>query len=198
MQAHWIVELARSQATQGSTRATPAKSIADLGWHVQFALDGDLIVEHADLLRRLPSPLVFDHMGRPTLPAGIEHASFAVMRDLIDKGRTWIKLSGAYNNSKIGPPEYPEAAKIAATLLAAAPERMVWGSDWPHPGEQNNPPLPNDALLLDLLATWAPMRRRADVFWWRIRKTCTDLRNPVEPHGKKASRKAPSLNWTAQ
>jgi D-galactarolactone isomerase len=133
-----------------------SKRIADLGWHVQFALDGDLIVEHADLLRRLPSPLVFDHMGRPTLPAGIEHASFAVMRDLIDKGRTWIKLSGAYNNSKIGPPEYPEAAKIAATLLAAAPERMVWGSDWPHPGEQNNPPLPNDALLLDLLATWAP------------------------------------------
>jgi predicted TIM-barrel fold metal-dependent hydrolase len=95
-------------------------------------------------------------MGHPTLPAGVEHASFAIMRRLIDKGRTWIKLSGAYANSKVGPPSYPEATKIAQAFVKAAPERLVWGSDWPHPGEQNKPPLPNDALLFDLLATWSP------------------------------------------
>jgi D-galactarolactone isomerase len=133
-----------------------SKRVNDLGWHVQLNVDGAQITEHADLLRRLPSQIVFDHMGHPTLPAGIEDQSYAIMRGLIDKGRTWIKLSGAYSNSKIGPPEYPEATKIAVAFVKAAPQRMVWGSDWPHPGEQNKPPLPNDALLFDLLATWAP------------------------------------------
>jgi D-galactarolactone isomerase len=133
-----------------------SKRVAALGWHLQFNLDGAQITERADLLRRLPSQLVFDHMGHPTLPAGIEDQSFAVMRGLIDKGRTWIKLSGAYSNSKIGPPAYPEATAIAQAFVKAAPERMVWGSDWPHPGEQNKPVLPDDALLFDLLAVWAP------------------------------------------
>ena len=133
-----------------------SKRVADLGWHLQFNLDGPQITEYADLLRRLPSQLVFDHMGHPTLPAGIEDQSFAVMRGLIDRGRTWIKLSGAYSNSKIRPPDYPEATKIAVAFVKAAPERLVWGSDWPHPGEQNKPELPNDALLFDLLAVWAP------------------------------------------
>jgi D-galactarolactone isomerase len=133
-----------------------AKRIADLGWRVQFNVDGEQIAEHADLLARLPSQIVFDHIGHPTLPAGVEHASFGIMRRLIDKGRTWIKLSGAYSNRTVGAPLYPEATRIAQAFVKAAPERMVWGSDWPHPGEQNKPPLPNDALLFDLLATWSP------------------------------------------
>ena len=133
-----------------------AKRVADLGWHLQIHIDGEQIVANADLLRHLPTRLVFDHMGHPTLPAGPEHASFAVMRGLIDKGRTWIKLTSAYENSKIGPPEYPEATRIAQAFVKAAPQRMVWGSDWPHVGTQKKPPLPNDALLFDLLAVWAP------------------------------------------
>ena len=140
-----------------------AKRVADLGWHVQFVLRGNQIVEHADLLQRLPTQLVFDHMGLPTLPAGIEDASFGVLRSLVDRGRTWVKLSGAYINSKIGPPDYPEATKIAQALVSAAPERLVWGSDWPHPGEQGKSPLPDDAVLFDLITAWAPQestRRR--------------------------------------
>lgn len=140
-----------------------ANRVADLGWHVQFVLRGSQIVEHADLLKRLPTPLVFDHMGLPTLPAGIEDASFKFLRSLVDRGRTWIKLSGAYINSKVGPPDYPEATKIAQAFIGAAPERLMWGSDWPHPGEQGKPALPDDALLFDLLAVWAPQestRRR--------------------------------------
>jgi predicted TIM-barrel fold metal-dependent hydrolase len=132
-----------------------SKRVNDLGWHVQFNLDGEDISAHADLLRRLPSQMVFDHLGHPTLPAGTEHSSHAVLRDLLDKGRTWIKLSGAYSNSKIGPPDYPEATKIAQAFVKATPERLVWGSDWPHPSEQNRT-LPDDALLFDLLAVWAP------------------------------------------
>ena len=65
-----------------------------------------------------------------------------------------MKVSGAYSNSKIGPPAYPEATKIAQAFVKAAPERLVWGSDWPHPGLPDNKP--DDALLFDLLAEWAP------------------------------------------
>jgi predicted TIM-barrel fold metal-dependent hydrolase len=74
---------------------------------------------------------------------------------LIDKGRTWVKLSGAYSNSKVGPPEYPEATKVAQAFVRAAPERLVWGSDWPHPGLPDGRK-PDDALLFDLLSEWAP------------------------------------------
>src|SRR6267378_988154 len=132
-----------------------AKRVAGLGWHIQFNVEGGQIVELADLLRRLPTPLVFDHLANPPLAAGIEHPSHAIVRGLIDKGRTWVKLSGAYSNSKVGPPSYPEATKTAQTFARAAPERLVWGSDWPHPTmpEHNKP---NDALLFDLLTEWAP------------------------------------------
>jgi D-galactarolactone isomerase len=133
-----------------------AKRVADLGWHLQFNLDGEQVVDNADLLGRLPTRLVFDHLGHPNLPAGTDHASHRVIRNLIDKGRTWVKLSGAYSNTKVGPPTYPEATAIAQAFVKAAPQRLVWGSDWPHPGEQNKPQLPDDALLFDLLAAWAP------------------------------------------
>jgi predicted TIM-barrel fold metal-dependent hydrolase len=132
-----------------------AKRVAGLGWHVQFNLEGEQIVELADLLRRLPTPLVFDHLGNPPLPAGVEHPSHAIVRELIDKRRAWVKLSGAYSNSKLGPPSYPEATKVAQTFVKAAPERLVWGSDWPHPTMPNNNK-PDDALLFDLLTEWAP------------------------------------------
>jgi len=131
-----------------------SKRVADLGWHVQFNVEGQQVVAWADLLRRLPSQTVFDHMGHPPLPAGIDHPSHAIIRGLIDRGRTWVKLSGAYSNSKVGPP-YPEATKIAQGFVKAAPERMVWGSDWPHPSEAPDRK-PNDAMLFDLLAEWAP------------------------------------------
>jgi predicted TIM-barrel fold metal-dependent hydrolase len=132
-----------------------SKRVNEFGWHVQFNVDGDDIVAHADLLRRLPSQTVFDHLGHPALPAAIDHPSHTVLRRLLDQGRTWIKLSGAYSNSKVGPPDYPEATRIAQAFVKAAPERLVWGSDWPHPSEQNGT-LPDDALLFDLLAVWAP------------------------------------------
>src|SRR5207237_5421124 len=122
--------------------------------HVQFNPLGAQIVERDALLRRLPSSLVFDHLGNPPLPAGVEHPSHRIIRDLIDRGRTWVKLSGAYSNTRVGPP-YPEATQIAKAFVKAAPERMVWGSDWPHPSEAPGHK-PNDAVLFDLLAVWAP------------------------------------------
>jgi D-galactarolactone isomerase len=131
-----------------------SKRVANLGWHVQFNLAGEQIVMAADLLRRLPSQIVFDHLGQPG-PTGIAHPSHAIVRGMIDKGRTWVKLSGAYGNSKIGPPHYPEATQTAQDFVKAAPERMVWGSDWPHPSEPDGRK-PDDSVLFDLLSEWAP------------------------------------------
>ena len=132
-----------------------AKRIANLGWHIQFNVSGDQIVELAGLMRGLPTSMVFDHLANPPLPAGPDHPSHAIVRGLIDQGRTWVKLSGAYANSKVGPPAYPEATRIAQAFVKAAPERLVWGRDWPHPALPDNNK-PDDALLFDLMSEWAP------------------------------------------
>ena len=133
-----------------------AKRIAGLGWHIQFNMEGEQIVALADLLRRLPTQIVIDHLGHPTQPAGVRHASHAIVRELLDQGRAWVKLSGAYYaQSEIGAPLYPEATQIAQSFVQAAPERLVWGSDWPHPPKPIDDK-PDDALLFDLLSVWAP------------------------------------------
>lgn len=130
-----------------------AKRIAAYGWHVQLNMPYDKIVEHADMLRRLPTQIVFDHLGKPPEAEGIKHPSHAVIRGLLDARRAWVKISGAYMNTLIGPPTYADATAVAQTFVQAAPERCVWGSDWPHPGPKVKP---DDALLFDLLSVWAP------------------------------------------
>jgi predicted TIM-barrel fold metal-dependent hydrolase len=130
-----------------------SRRVADLGWHVQIHMRGDQIAAAADLWQRLPSALVFDHIGRLPQPAGVDHPAFAIIRRLIDKGRTWVKVSGAYLDTKVGPPTYADVTEVAQAFVKAAPERMVWGSDWPHPTEKDKP---DDAGLFDLLADWAP------------------------------------------
>jgi predicted TIM-barrel fold metal-dependent hydrolase len=127
-----------------------AARVQPLGWHVQIHLRADQIAAHAAMLERLPGTVVFDHLGRLTPPQGLDHPAFAVIRRMLDTGRTWIKLSGAY---MFGAPPYADATKVAKAYVAHAPERLVWGSDWPHPTEQDKP---DDAALFDLLSEWAP------------------------------------------
>jgi len=137
-----------------------AQRVHYLGWHVQIHMLADQIAGHEALWRRLPTPIVFDHLGRLPQPAGIAHPACAVIRRLLDTGRAWVKLTGAYLNTRVGPPGYADTVPIARAYAEAAPERMVWGSDWPHPTEQHKP---DDAALLDLLAAWVPdeaVRRR--------------------------------------
>jgi predicted TIM-barrel fold metal-dependent hydrolase len=130
-----------------------SRRVNALGWHVQIHMRGDQIAAAADLWPRLASPIMFDHMGRLPQPAGIDHPAFAIIRRLIDQGRTWVKTSGAYLDTKRGPPRYADATRVAQAFVAVAPERVVWGSDWPHPTETQKP---DDAVLFDLLADWAP------------------------------------------
>lgn len=128
-----------------------ARRIAPLGWHAQLHMSADQIVEHAALIRRLPCPVVIDHMGRLPPAQGPDHPAFAVIAGLLQAGKAWVKLSGAYLNTVIGPP-YQDATRMAQALVAEAPERLVWGSDWPHVTERHKP---DDAMLLDLLTVWA-------------------------------------------
>ncbi|MDP4023580.1 amidohydrolase family protein [Methylobacterium sp. NEAU 140] len=132
-----------------------ARRIADLGWHIQLVSDGDKIVELAEVLKGLPVPVVFDHMGHLPEPAGPDHPGFRVIADLIETRGAWVKLTGAYILSKVGPPTYGDRSRLARAYVALAPERLVWGSDWPHPTSPADAK-PDDAVLLDLLANWAP------------------------------------------
>ena len=147
--------LVQAGATSVDMLEPLSKRVNDLGWHVQIHMLGPQIVEIESLLMRLPSSIVFDHLGRVPQPAGVSHPSFATVRRLIDKGRTWVKVSGAYQDTKVGPPSYADTSAVAKAYVSAAPERMVWGSDWPHPTEKPDNK-PNDAILFDLLAEWAP------------------------------------------
>lgn len=135
-----------------------AKRIADLGWHVQLHMSGDQILETAALLGRLPCGIVFDHMGRLPPKQGPDHPAFGVIVDLVEKGRAWVKLAGAYLNTEQGPP-YADATRIAQAFVKQAPERLVWGSDWPHVTEKHKP---DDAELFDLLTVWAGNEKTRD------------------------------------
>jgi predicted TIM-barrel fold metal-dependent hydrolase len=132
-----------------------ARKIAEFGWHIQLVSDGDKIVELADTLKSLPVPIVFDHMGHLPEPAGPDHPGFRVIADLIEKHGAWVKLTGAYILSKVGPPSYADRSRLARAYVQLAPERLVWGSDWPHPTSPADAK-PDDAVLLNLLASWAP------------------------------------------
>ena len=132
-----------------------SRRVADIGWHVQIHQTGDGIVKMEDVLQKVASPIVLDHMGRIPKDVGVDHPAYTVISRLIDKGRTWVKISGAYMDTKVGPPTYADSTKLAQAYVKLAPQRMVWGSDWPHPTAKDDDK-PNDATLVDLLAEWAP------------------------------------------
>jgi D-galactarolactone isomerase len=132
-----------------------SKRVNDLGWHIQINAPAAKIMEVMPILERVPSPIVFDHLAHIPQPDGVNHPLFAQVRGLMDKGRTWMKLSGAYADTKVGPPMYTDSSAVARAYAKAYPERCVWGSDWPHPTEQQKQ-LPDDAVLFDLLTDWVP------------------------------------------
>jgi D-galactarolactone isomerase len=147
--------LVQSGATTIDMLEPLSKRVNDLGWHVQLHMLADPIVENAGLLQRLPSPIVFDHLARIPQPAGIDHPAFALVLKMLDHGRTWVKLSGAYMETKVGAPSFADVSKVAQGYVKAARERLVWASDWPHPTEKPDAK-PDDAILFDLLPDWAP------------------------------------------
>ena len=131
---------------------TIAARVRPFGWHVQVQLDGRELPQHQARLMRLPVDVVIDHNGKFLEPVAVTHPAFAVLLQLLNSGKCWVKLSAPYETSKLGAPRYDDVSALARALVAANPERCVWASNWPHPGF--NPP-PTNSAMLDLLLDWA-------------------------------------------
>jgi predicted TIM-barrel fold metal-dependent hydrolase len=135
------------------------------GWHIQMYVTLPVISAIKDLVLASPVPVVFDHFGRAQAPLGVGQPGFSDLVELLRSGKAYVKISGAYRVSQQAP-DFADAAPLARALIAANPERIVWGTDWPHP---NSEPLPgygamdvrpffriDDARLLNRLPLWAP------------------------------------------
>lgn len=147
-----------------ATLVPVAHTIADHGWHVQLQMNGRELPERVDALLALPTPLVIDHVGRFMPPVTVDDPSFTALLELIDSGRCWVKLSAPYESTHDEAPQYPTVAALARRLVDHAPERMLWATNWPHPGQADPPTpvqlarlrdawLPTDTLLTQVLVT---------------------------------------------
>ncbi len=130
-----------------------AKRLAELDWHLQIHMDASLIAELSPTIRRSPVPVVIDHMGRIDAALGIEQPGFRALLALMQDKNVWVKVSGSDRASRQGPP-YADAVPFARKLVAEFGDRCVWGTDWPHPNHA--PPIPDDGVLVDILAEIAP------------------------------------------
>ncbi len=126
---------------------------SDLGGHVVLYFDAGDLLEYGKLLKDLPVPYMIDHMGRAKTADGLEQEPFQRLLELAADGDCWIKVSGAERISSTGPP-FTDAVPFARALIEAAPERVLWGTDWPHPNITAH--MPNDGDLVDLIPLYAP------------------------------------------
>jgi D-galactarolactone isomerase len=132
-----------------------AARVRPFGWSAIVQLDGSTLPEHKTQLCRLPMDYVIDHCGKFLEPVAPDHEAFQTLLRLVDTGRCWVKISGAYEFSKSGGPNYEDVARLMRALIRHAPDRMIWGTNWPH-ALAEKVGYPNDAALLDLLLDWAP------------------------------------------
>jgi predicted TIM-barrel fold metal-dependent hydrolase len=134
--------------------------IKGLGWHVDLYLEAKALGIFAPALAKLPLPYVLDHMGVISVADGIEDPAFLALVDLARRDeKCWIKITGPERASAAGPP-FKDAVPFAQKLIEAAPDRVIWGTDWPHPNVKT---MPNDGDLVDLVPLYAPdpaMRRK--------------------------------------
>ena len=151
-----------------------AKRIAPFGWHIELLVNVDEAKDFANAAADIPVPIVLGHLGYPKSGAGhwTKHAAFADMLRLIDRGRCWIKLTGPYRITGSADVPYDDVDAAAHALVAAAPQRLVWGTDWPHVMKKK--PMANDGDMADLLERWIPdAKTRARVL----------VDNPAELYG---------------
>lgn len=132
-------------------------------WHIQMYTSLAVISSIKELVAASPVPTVFDHFGGARAELGPSQAGFADLLELVRSGKAYVKISGAYRASKLAP-DYPDAAPLARALIAANADRIVWGTDWPHPDSASGNPAAqvtpllqiDDGRLLNQLPVWAP------------------------------------------
>lgn len=129
------------------------KRLADIGWHLQIQMDAARIEELSPILIRSACPVIIDHMGRIDASLGLDQAPFQALLRLIQHENNWVKVSGVDRATRQGPP-YADAVPFARKLVGEFGDRVVWGTDWPHPNHGG--PIPDDGVLVDCLAGIAP------------------------------------------
>lgn len=129
-----------------------ATRIKSLGWHLQFFVRIGQVPALEQIIAQMPVPCIIDHFGHAPAAGGVESPEFNILLRLARLDHVWFKLIGPYRISWQWP-LYPDVAPLARALAAAAPDRCVWGTDWPHP---NTEYMPDDGDLVDALAQWLP------------------------------------------
>ena len=127
--------------------------IKALGWHVVLHFDAADLLEYKPLLDGLPVPFVIDHMGRVPTGAGLQQQPFRLLLDAVRRETCWVKICGAERISTAGPP-FTDAVPFAQALLEVCSDRILWGTDWPHPNIRKH--MPNDGDLVDLIPQFMP------------------------------------------
>ena len=130
-----------------------AARVARLGWHAQFLLDIENFPDFDRIAAEFPSDMVIDHMGRPDPRNGVNAPGFQALIRALKRGRVWTKLSAPYRTSRAAIP-YDDLTPFAHALIAAAPDRLVFGTDWPHVMMEGE--MPNTGALVEQFAVWAP------------------------------------------
>ena len=128
----------------------------ELGWSVAVQFDGSNILDHETRLGALKSRWVFDHHGKFFAGVTPDSPQVAALKRLIDRGNCWFKFAGCYESSRTGGPAYEDIAAVARAMGAYAPERIIWGTNWPHNNAKTTAEYPNDADLLDTVLSWLP------------------------------------------
>jgi predicted TIM-barrel fold metal-dependent hydrolase len=130
-----------------------AERVKALGWHLQFFLDFKALPDAEHYLAKLPVDIVIDHFGRVRAADGLAAPPFMALLRLLRRENVWAKIMGPYFLSDRAP-RFPDVTAFARAVVAVAPERVVWGTDWPHPAARDL--MPNDGTLADLLLEWIP------------------------------------------
>jgi 2-pyrone-4,6-dicarboxylate lactonase len=131
-----------------------AERIRTFGWHLVFLIDADDLLDLHETLAMLPVPIVIDHMGRVPARDGINQPGFQALLRLLNLEQVWVKICGLERSSSSGAP-FDDVIPFASALLRKAPERVLWGTDWPHP---NVTSVPDDIDLIDAIPRFAPER----------------------------------------
>ncbi len=157
-----IMDLPGGAVGLDALEAVDARAAA-MGWCLAVQFDGNRIGEHEARLAALRSPWILDHHGKFFAGAAPDGPEVAALRRLVDGGRAYIKFAGVYESSRSGPPDYADVAAVARLLAAQVPERIVWGTNWPHNLAKTTADYPDDADLLDTVVGWIPEAHRRRV-----------------------------------
>lgn len=135
-----------------------SRRAADRNWSINVVgkRNEEVLLGWEPSFRESACPIIFDHFGWSPQPGGTESATAQMIMRLLDTGRHYVKLSGVYLSSMVGPPGYEDLDTLASAFWKRAPDRTIWGSDWPHPIAMKAGITPDGADLFDMLARWVP------------------------------------------